>query len=45
MLALHDCAAVLVEHGFDVNLDDQQENLVKFSLSQHLQPESSTSNV
>lgn len=31
MLALQDCAAILVKHGFKIDLDDQEENLAKFT--------------
>ena len=43
MLMLYDCAAVLVQHRFEIDLDDQQKELIKFSLIQCLQPKSATS--
>lgn len=42
VMVLRDCASVLIKHNFEVDLDDQQEDLSKFSLNKHLLPKSST---
>ncbi|OJJ79773.1 uncharacterized protein ASPGLDRAFT_158453 [Aspergillus glaucus CBS 516.65] len=45
VMVLRDCASVLIKHNFEVDLDDQQEDLSKFSLNKHLLPKSSTPHI